>query len=431
MTTLRWTKWTPLSLVLLGLTYACSQSSARDPDGTGSTGDGDGDGTTGATGPGDGTTTQETGLDVPDTGDTGSDGQGGAGPVCERASSAAELPPIYLGFAFDVSGSMGKLDRPNWWHDPSLKWAPVVEATTLFFADATAVGISASLTLFPAEDDACDEDSYLQPGVAMTSLPSTEFAAALRAYEEEVGEPLAGGDWRGGTPTHAALLGVASSLSDRRTSEPNAKFAVVLVTDGMPQSCDEGLEEVQEAAAELFAEGLPTYVIGIQNPTTPPESLPEDWDDWGECDEGDGGDELPCAPPDSLDGLNDVANAGGTERAFLIDTGNPDATQLAFRSAIEAIRDSSLACSLTIPPHPTEGMSFDKDKIDVTVTRQGIESRLGYDATCTMPDSWHYDEEEAPRTIQLCEQTCASLKATTDAKLEVEFLCEPRPDVIR
>ena len=69
-------------------------------------------------------------------GGNGSSQPGAAGEMsgeCTAEFAAAELRPVHLAFAFDVSGSMGKLDEP--YHDPALKWRPVVAATRAFFED--------------------------------------------------------------------------------------------------------------------------------------------------------------------------------------------------------------------------------------------------------------------------------------------------------
>jgi len=407
---------------------ACSDDSSGEGDGdAGGNGAGDGDGDSGTT------------LDITTSGDSDSDsdsdsengGGGGGGPVCETVSAAAELPPVYLAFAFDVSGSMGQLDQPRWWHDPESKWQPVVEATSAFFEDSSSQGLSASMALFPALEDQCESDNYANPEVSMTALPSDAFSDAFSDYEDEVGSPLAGGDWRGGTPTQAALTGVGTSLDALRGTEEEAEFAIVLVTDGLPQGCDADISGALQAAEDFYADGLPTYVIGIENPTTPPDDLPDGWDDWGSCDFGDGGGDTPCTPPDTLEALNELARVGGTDAAFLIDTGDPSATERAFRAAIEAIRESSLACTIPMPENPESGTSFDPDKVDVSVSVDGKKMRLNYDSECEESDSWHYDDEDDPKAIELCESACAELQANPDAELSVDFLCEPRPDIIR
>src|SRR6188768_1174252 len=139
---------------------ACSDDSSGEGDGdAGGNGAGDGDGDSGTT------------LDITTSGDSDSDsdsdsengGGGGGGPVCETVSAAAELPPVYLAFAFDVSGSMGQLDQPRWWHDPESKWQPVVEATSAFFEDSSSQGLSASMALFPALEDHCEAENYEDP----------------------------------------------------------------------------------------------------------------------------------------------------------------------------------------------------------------------------------------------------------------------------
>lgn len=361
------------------------------------------------------------GLFVPNAG-----GQGGNGDltVCEEVSVETDLAPVYLAFAFDVSGSMGELDEPRWWHDPARKWEPVVAATAAFFEDTSLARVNASMVLFPADDDECDAETYATPDVPMTTLPSSAFGETLAEYEAEVGTPLAGGDWRGGTPTFAVLRGAASSLDALRERDPAGAFAAVLVTDGLPQSCDEGLEETVEAARELAEQGLRTYVIGIENPTTPPAEPPSEWDDWGDCDDG-GGDE-PCPAPDTLDALNRIADAGNTTSAFLIDTGDPTATKKAFLAAIESIRKGSVSCSVPIPPHP-DGRTFSPDEIDVSLTSGGSTERLAFDESCSRSASWRYQEGETELSLELCLETCDRILSSPGAKLKVEFLCGPRP----
>jgi hypothetical protein len=121
-------------------------------------------------------------------GASGDAGTGGAS--CAAQSAEARLQPVYLAFAFDVSGSMGQGDFE--WHDRSLKWEPVVTATKAFFADPSATGISASLVFFPAETDLCLPATYAEPDVPMTPLPSPAFAAEIDRIT-----PLTEDDWRG------------------------------------------------------------------------------------------------------------------------------------------------------------------------------------------------------------------------------------------
>lgn len=125
--------------VVLAIVYGCGTEGSTFPDGNPG-------GTSGGTSGG--------GVFVGDGGVLQTDAEGpsgDSGAACKTAESPAALQPIYLGFAFDVSGSMGQLDCPFWNHDPKVKWAPVVEATVAFFQDAASTNMNASMTLFPAK----------------------------------------------------------------------------------------------------------------------------------------------------------------------------------------------------------------------------------------------------------------------------------------
>ncbi len=387
------------------LAIGCGEGGGPDDDG----GDGSGDPGSGA-GSGVGSGGGDGSLNPIGSGSGGS----GSGNVCATESSSADVQPVYLGFAFDVSGSMGKLDEPNWWHDPAKKWEPVVAATRAFFEDDASEGLQASMALFPASDDHCDAESYEDPDVGMRALPSTAFGAVLDDYED--------GAWRGGTPTLAAFEGTVAYLDGLRAASPGGKYVVVLVTDGLPQSCSGvDVSDVVAAVQEVNDDGILTYVIGVQNPTEPPASLPAGWDEWG-CGSGD---MEPCAPAENLTALGQIATAGGTELVLIDTDGTAEDTADAFTAAINAIRDEAVSCTVEIPEHP-EGGAFEPDKIDVTFGPEGGREPLGYDPTCPGGLGWRYDDEENPTSIQLCEATCASIQAATTGDLVVEFLCQPR-----
>lgn len=313
-----------------------------------------------------------------------------AGPACARQSAKAELQPVYLVFAFDVSGSMGKGDKP--WHDRTLKWDPVVAAIRAFLEDPSSQGLAASMTFFPAdggEDARCEAASYQAPSVAMRELPSDEFGRALDA--------IGMSEWRGGTPTLYVLQGVLDQIARDEQSKPG-RYAIVMVTDGYPQDCDEDSIEAVADLARSHAGAVPTYVIGVSNP--PIEDA-----------------------PDVTTNLADIARAGGTGEAYLIDTGNPAQTVADFTATIESIRGASVSCNLAIP-QPPAGETFDKTKVSVAYRSAGRDHALAYDAACGGGAQWHYDDPNQPRQIVLCPDACAALSADPSAELNVAFECE-------
>lgn len=322
----------------------------------------------------------------------------GGSQACATVRASAMRLPVNLAFAFDVSGSMGKGDEE--WHDKTLKWDPVVKATRAFFeaeigADQAAPELSASLTFFPAKDDKCELASYAEPDVPMTMLPSPKFAEAIAAIE-----PKSEDDWRGGTPTLFALRGTRSFVESNRLKQPG-KYAIVLVTDGYPQGCDDEEDSIEAVVAEAQAArlaGISTYVIGVANPKI---------DD----------------APDTVSDLSAIAAAGGTERAFIIDTGDPQATTSAFDAAIERIRESTLSCNMTIPAAP-DGRPFDKRRVVVRASLGGGMRDLRYDASCALADAWRYDDESAPKEIVLCPSSCSLVEGDVSARVDVAFACE-------
>jgi hypothetical protein len=333
----------------------------------------------------------------------GFDGNNGA--ACALVSANVGLLPVHLAFAFDVSGSMGKGDKE--WHDKALKWDPVVLATRTFFEQGASEldrsagsGIFASLTFFPEdgdEGDRCEESAYAEPDVPMTALPSTRFGAAIDAIE-----PQSEDDWRGGTPTLWVMRGTRGFVAKERAARPG-NYAIVLVTDGYPQGCDEdsdSIEAVVDEAQAAAADGVRTYVIGVANPPI---------DD----------------APDTVSDLHQVASAGQTETAYLVDTGSPAATIDKFSSAVQAIREASASCAIAIP-QPPDGQLFDRQKVAVSYRSQGSDVEFSYDAQCAGARGWHYDNPAAPTHIELCPSSCAAVKADPQALLKILFACDTR-----
>jgi len=334
------------------------------------------------------------GVVVP--GSAGGSDSGSAG-ACAAQTADAERKPVYLAFAFDVSGSMGKLDYA--WHDPALKWQPVVAATQAFFGDPSSVGISASLTFFPGERSLCDAETYEEPDVPMTMLPSQAFADAITAVT-----PQSSDDWRGGTPTLAVVSGVMSQLETVVAANPGATVALVLVTDGFPQGCDENDIALVEAAVAGHP-GITTYVIGVENP--PIEGA-----------------------PDTVSNLNGVAEAGGTGTAFLIQTGDPGATSTQFAGVIESIRGAAISCELAMP-EPPAGQTLATDQVNVTYTSGAVATPYFYDPTCTSANSWHYDDALQPTAVVLCPNDCSTVMADPNAGIVVEFGCAQRTPITK
>ena len=323
----------------------------------------------------------------------GEDGDGTGGTEsCAAATAEAELKPVYLVFLLDESGSMGDGQHG----DRKQKWDPVTSALKAFFADPASAGITASLTLFPLDktpsgpaDESiaadCNATVYEPPVVKPTALPDAKaFADAITKVEPPN---------EFGTPTLPALTGTISYAESVLAEDDTRKVAIVMVTDGDPVSCDGNTIGATAAAASAVADRIPTYVIGV-----------------GE----------------SLTSLNAIAKGGGTDKAFIVALDDPEQTRTDLLDAIELIRGKAISCELDIPSPPA-GKKLDPDKVNVHYSGASqSDTSLKYGTTCKGDVAWHYDDAAQPTKILLCDDTCATVKADSKAKLGVEFACVNR-----
>jgi hypothetical protein len=87
-----------------------------------------------------------------------------------------------------------------------------------------------------------------------------------------------------------------------------------------------------------------------------------------------------------------------------------------------------LPCTFTIPP-PPQGSTFDKNLVNFEYTPdQGVAMpwpRANQAADCGTNIGWHYDNFDAPTTINLCPAGCDAVSA--GGKISIVFGCEEPP----
>jgi hypothetical protein len=357
------------------------------------------------------------GVQEPSQGDIG-DGIGqlpteptNDGPVAECASTSqpTQLQGVTLVFAFDVSGSMASDEVAR-----EFKWEPISLAAKTFFSSPESADVSAQLTFFPGANvgggfgggggggggggqTTCSNDDYMEPDIPLTALPSDEFGATIDATEPN----------RLGTPTRWILPAVIDQAIALREAQPSS-YAVVLVTDGLPTVCTstdaDDVGEVAALAAAGPAAGIPVYVIGVDTPA----------------------DATVGAGENGIANLNLLAQQGGTDSAFIIDTGDVDKTVADFVAVVNTIKESTFACNMPIPAAPP-GQAFDATKVNVTF-KSDQQQDLVYDPTCATEWAWKYDDEQNPTSIVLCDVACSSVKSytSTAGSVDVQFGCERR-----
>jgi hypothetical protein len=177
-------------------------------------------------------------------------------------------------------------------------------------------------------------------------------------------------------------------------------MAIVVATDGIPNDCDSTVASVATIAetSAKASPSVPVYVIGVGA---------------------------------SLTSLDQIAQAGGTRSAYIVDTsGN---TTSSFVAAMNAIRgEAVLPCEYQIPPAPG-GESVDYGRVNVAFTASsdggnGAKTVLfqvpDAPACTSMPTGWYYDDPSAPKSIELCGGACARAEADVAGRVEVLVGCK-------
>ena len=246
----------------------------------------------------------------------------------------------------------------------------------------------------PGPDLSCEAASYEKPSVAITSLPAGE-AALTQALQNQ--------PYSLGTPMGPALVGALAQARAHKLANPGHHVAVVLATDGFPESC-----EPKDAAgiSALVAAGLmqsppiSTFAIGV----------------FGQKD-------LAMGRPI----LEGVAIAGGTNKPFVLNS-DPVLVQ-SFQDALEKIRQqTAVPCEFLIP-RPNAPIDFAKVNVqlqDPAGTGENIPYVTSVDRCDPMKGGWYYDVQPgmaAPTRVLTCPATCDRLTADLLAKVSLVFGC--------
>jgi hypothetical protein len=244
----------------------------------------------------------------------------------------------------------------------------------------------------------CDASYYANPAVEIAPI-SGQLAAIDLALNQQPPQGL--------TPTVPALQGAIDHSREWALTHPDQTVVTVLATDGLPTDCGPVVEGAPPAidqvleiarAAQSGDQPVRTFVIGVFNP-------------------GDGA---------SINNVNAIAAAGGTEQAVTIDAGGE--VEAEFLDALRAIREGSLACQFQIPQ---TGPLLDYFSVNLQFDTGEARQQLGFvasEAACaTSPNSWHYDVDpnvSKPSAIQVCPDVCDQFRATPTGSITLQLGCQ-------
>ena len=316
-----------------------------------------------------------------------SEGGGGGDESCAGVASEAESVPVDLFIMMDRSQSLGN-EVPD---TGQTRWEALRDAVGAFVDAAQDDDLRVGIGFFNrtgGNDDTldCDSDYYAQPKVEIGPI-------------DEVGGDLLGAmddTYPGGlTPTAPALSGALAYASAWAEENPGRATFVVLVTDGHPTQCAptavSAVADIAEAA-HVQEPYVRTYVVGL----------------------------------DAEFNLDNIARAGGTLSAFLVDSENVTDS---FVGALRNVSNSRLACEYDIPPAPNENQRVDFDEVQVTYTTGEDETeeipRIGSLEACGRNPNggWYYDDPNEPTRIRVCPCTCTRFQA---GRVDVRVGCRPK-----
>jgi hypothetical protein len=411
--------WLALGAVAAAAAISCSGSGGATSQGSGGSG---GAGTTSSSGT---QTTSGTGADDIgfDAGQTSSSSGGvdlDAG--CAGEATKAVLLPLDMFIMLDRSGSMLEPVAGG-----GTKWDAIKAALQTFLTQpglATS-GISVGIQYFgqPASKAcpaSCNSDAdcglygpcsakhtCTSCGNATSSCFASDYAKAdvdiAPLHNPQIIDLLTSIQAQNpdtNTPTSAALQGALDYCTAWAQDPARANHVVVNVfaTDGEPSECvmDQSTINGIAAAAANANPKILTFVIGVGSALT------------------------------KLDG---IAAAGGTAKAFLLDTANPN-VQSEFLAALNAIRGTALGCTYKIPQNDGGMVDLNKVNVEYTPGNGGASEQFPkYQDAAHCPatgDGWYYDDNGNPTQILLCKNTCSKVGKDTMGAVNIVVGCQTK-----
>jgi hypothetical protein len=310
--------------------------------------------------------------------------------ACVAEPLQGEAIPVDIYVMFDQSGSMATPVGMG----TRLDAVRAAAATFVTAPESRGLGLGLGyFGHFPIGSTSCNPADYASPAVPMVGLPAGA-PAVLNSLNNIV--PT------GETPTGAAIRGACGYAQDYQGAHRGHVVFLLLVTDGVPEApvsmargCAPTLDDAVQAATSCRTGATPikTYVVGV-------------------------------GP--SLQNLQQIAHAGGTEKAYLVEGGNVAEQVLA---ALNQIRlAAAIRCELQIPTAPA-GKVLDLNLVNLLYTDpQGRRTALynaGDSAGCAVSGGgWFYDDPSHPQKILLCESTCNIVRYEIGGELDYAIGCK-------
>lgn len=305
---------------------------------------------------------------------------------CSAKTVSQSLPPVNMFYVLDNSRSMFTQGI----------WASARDATIAFLEDPGSDFLNVTLRTYGNDPTSgcnsytCSESACAVPVAPIQSLANAAHQQTLVDFVENVGDEL-------GTPHIASLGGATQWATSYSAANPGGQEVVVYVSDGGTQGACiyTGSKKTRnqiaaKAAAALASEGVLTYAVALPGADT------------------------------YL--LSAIASQGGTTMFDL--TGSSD-VETDLKTALQNIQTSLLSCNITIP----NAGQVDPDAIDVDYLPNGVTpattlQKVADENGCTgAADEFYFDDPVAPTEVITCQATCDTVRADSNAKVEIVGGC--------
>ena len=316
-----------------------------------------------------------------------------AGDACAATTAEAKPVPLDIFIMLDRSGSMGT--DCNFGATTTSKWCRAVNSIGGFVQDAASIGNQLAIQYFPRTGGSCNGSGY---DVAAVGLG---FLTGPGGFAQTVIDSLNAETPNGSnTPTEGGLRGLIG-FTAAHVAPPRVMIGI-FITDGQPNGCNEGPTFMRDLlAAHYNTTGIHTFVVGMTGASF---ATLETISDYG-----------------GALSHNNFCGTAAPCHHYSVGDGDPSV----FIEALKQIQQSAVGCSFQMPA--SDAGIIDPDKVTVQYTPGGTPppqdlTRVNDLAAC-VPNGWYYDNNTAPTIINLCPDTCTTVQADPNAKVEVLLGC--------
>jgi hypothetical protein len=310
--------------------------------------------------------------------------------ACATATAEAKPMPLDMYMMLDDSGSMGS--DCNVGQSVSSKWCRMINAVAGFVNAGSSAGMGVALQFFPSPCSSCGGGGACSsPAVPLAQLPGNAAAIVAALNARSPG---------GNTPTEAALRGIAAYTPAHKT--PGRVIIGILATDGDPTSCNTSISALSSIISQhVQATGIKIFVIGMSGATF--SALEQ------------------MATAGGAAAHNNFCSGAGPCHYYNVGDGNPQA----FIAALQAIQQSAVSCTYQMPTTDAGVIDPANVTIEYTPGGSGPPQKLTrvQDAAHCAAGAWYYDNNQSPKTIILCPQTCQTVQNDPKAKIQILLGC--------